>query len=151
MKKLMKTPGETANVASAQADADRHGIEQVLQAYEAALNTSDADKVMTLFSSDAVFMPQHSPSSIGTDAIHAAYNGIFQSMTFDVELRIEEIVQVAPKWAFVRTNSTGFVIALATGERDPDANHELFVFQKGDDGEWQIARYCFSTTLPPRR
>lgn len=150
MKKLMKTAGEIASVSPAQAETDRRNIEEVLQTYETALNASDADKVTTLFSSDGVFMPQHSPSSIGTDAIHAAYNRIFQSITFDVELKLEEIVQVAPKWAFVRTSSAGFVVALATGERGPDANHELFVLQKGDDNEWRIARYCFSTTNPPR-
>jgi hypothetical protein len=31
----------------------------------------------------------------------------------------------------------------------PEANQELFVFQK-IDGTWKIARYCFSTTNPPR-
>jgi hypothetical protein len=67
-----------------------------------------------------------------------------------VELQIEEIVQVARNWAFVRTNSAGFVTVRAAGARVPDANHELYVFQKGDEHEWKIARYCFSTTNPPR-
>jgi hypothetical protein len=32
---------------------------------------------------------------------------------------------------------------------DGPLNQELFVFQKIDDA-WKIARYCFSTTNPPR-
>lgn len=145
MKKLMTTAGDTAR-----AYTDRSGIEDVLQAYESALNAADVAKVTSLFSSDAVFMPQHSPASIGVSAIRAAYKGLFQSINFDVALKVEEIVQVAPTWAFVRTNSAGLVTVLATGERVPDANHELFVFQKGDDNAWKIARYCFSTTNAPR-
>lgn len=139
-----------SKVASAQAGADRKKIEGVLQAYETALNASDTDTVMTLYTSDGVFMPQHGPSSIGADAIRAAYQGVFQLLTFDVELQVEEIVQVAPNWAFVRTNSAGLVTVHATAARVPDANHELFVFHKSADDEWMIARYCFSTTNPPR-
>jgi uncharacterized protein (TIGR02246 family) len=146
MKKLKKIAGADSGAASAQAD-----IEGVLQTYETALNASDTDTVMTLFASDGVFMAPNNPSTVGVDAIKAAYNGIFQTITFDTELQVEEIVQVAPNWAFVRTNSNGFVTLHAIGQRVPDANHELFVFQKGDDNKWKIARYCFSTTLPLRQ
>lgn len=38
---------------------------------------------------------------------------------------------------------------LATGDRGPEANQELFVMQRVD-GAWRIARYAFSTTNPPR-
>jgi len=34
-------------------------------------------------------------------------------------------------------------------QSSPEANQELFVFQKVDS-DWKIARYCFSTTNPPR-
>jgi hypothetical protein len=37
----------------------------------------------------------------------------------------------------------------ATGESSPESNQELFIFQKLG-GAWKIARYCFSTTNPPR-
>ena len=145
------TAGESAGVGAAHADADRRKIEEVLQNYETALNASATDRVINLFTSDGVFMPQHSPASIGADAIRAAYNGVFQAITFSVELQVEEIVQVARNWAFVRTHSAGFVTVHANSARVPEANHELFVFQKGDDDAWRIARYCFSTTNPPRQ
>jgi uncharacterized protein (TIGR02246 family) len=145
VKKLVKSSGETASAASTQAE-----IEGVLQAYETALNASDTAAVMKLFASDGVFMAPNNSSTVGVDAIKAAYKGIFQNIAFDTELKIDEIVQVAQNWAFVRTNSNGAVIVHATGQRVPDANHELFVFQMSDDHTWKIARYCFSTTLPLR-
>jgi hypothetical protein len=47
----------------------------------------------------------------------------------------------------VRTNSAGTVKVNATGKNSPEANQELFVFQKIGSA-WKIARYCFS---PPTR
>ncbi|MGO6969177.1 YybH family protein [Rhizobium leguminosarum] len=141
MKNLVKSAGKTADVV--QAD-----IEKVLQTYEAALNASDTDTVLTAFAPDGVFMAPNSPSTVGTDAIRAAYSGIFQMITFDTELTLEEIVQVAPNWAFVRTSSNGHVTVNAIKQRVPDANHELFIFHQGDDDAWKIARYSFATTNP---
>jgi uncharacterized protein (TIGR02246 family) len=123
-------------------------IEEVLETYETALNASDIDTVLSVFAPDGVFMPPNQPSTIGTDAIRAAYEGIFQTITFDTELTVGEIVQVAPEWAFVRTHSNGHVTINAIQQRVPDANHELFIFQKGDGNAWRIARYAFATTNP---
>ena len=143
MKTLVKSAGTAAGVASVQAD-----IEAVLATYETALNASDTDKVLTVFAPDGVFMAPNNPSTVGADAIRAAYSGIFQAITFDTELTVEEVVQVAPNWAFVRTSSNGHVTVNAIKQRVPDANHELFIFQKGNDDAWKIARYSFATTNP---
>jgi uncharacterized protein (TIGR02246 family) len=137
MKKIVTLSGE---------DPVRADIRGVLEAYEKALNTSNTDAVLTVFTSDAVFMAPNNPSAIGTDALRTAYTGIFKTITFDTKLQVEEIVQVAPDWAFVRTSSTGFVTMHAIGQRVPDANHELFVFHKDDASGWKIARYSFSTS-----
>ena len=141
----------SAGVTSAQADTTVDKIGAVLQTYEKALNGSDTNTVMTLYAPDGVFMPQHSPSSVGSEAIRAAYEGVFRAIKLEVEFEVKEIVQVAPDWAFVRTNSAGFQTVNATGARGPEANQELFIFHKDVGGNWKIARYCFSTTNPPRQ
>lgn len=141
MKRLVNKASEAAGTASEQTN-----IEDVLQTYETALNSSNVDTVLTVFASDGVFMAPNNPSTVGADAIRAAYNGIFQAITFETELTIEEVVQIAPNWAFVRTSSNGHVTVNAIKQRVPDANHELFVFQKGEDDAWKIARYSFATT-----
>jgi ketosteroid isomerase-like protein len=73
---------------------------------------------------------------------------VFTAITLTVKFEIAEIRQIAPDWAIARTNSAGTVRVNATGGGSPEANQELFVFQKIDDA-WKIARYCFSTTNPP--
>lgn len=130
-------------------NSDEEAVTAVLSKYQDALNHSDTAAVMKLYAPDGVFMPQHFPSSVGADAVRKAYDGVFAAITLSVKFDIAEVRQLAPGWAFARTNSAGTVNLHATGQTTPEANQELFVFQKlGND--WKIARYCFSTTNPPR-
>ena len=140
-----------AGSAVAAQDFDRTKIEAVLSTYENALNESSADTVMTLYADDGVFMPQHSLPNVGKNAVRAAYSRVFQAIKLNIKFTIDEILQVSPEWAIARTRSAGFVTINATGDKGPEANQELFVFQKQESGEWKIARYIFSTTNPPRQ
>src|ERR1700687_294519 len=130
-------------------NANEQAIAAVLAKYQDALNQSDTDAVMKLYAPDSVFMPQNSPSSVGADAVRKAYDAVFNAITLEVKFDVAEIHQIAPDWAIARNHSAGKVKVHATGEGGPEANQELFVFQKIDDA-WKIARYGFSTTNPPR-
>jgi len=130
-------------------NTDEKAIATLLAKYEDALNRSDTGTVMKLYASDGVFMAQNFPSSVGADAVRDAYDGVFRAITLTVKFAVAEVKQVGSDWAFARTNSAGMVKVNATGQSSPEANQELFVFQKvGND--WKIARYCFSTTNPAR-
>jgi uncharacterized protein (TIGR02246 family) len=130
-------------------NADETAVAAVLKEYQTALNGSDTEAALKLYAPDGVFMPQHSPSSAGTVAVRKAYEAVFAAITLTVEFKIAEIRQIAPDWVLARTNSVGRTKNNATGAEDPEANQELFLFQKIDGG-WKIARYCFCTTNPPR-
>ena len=99
---------------------------------------------------DGVFMPQHARPAVGAGPLRATYEGVFGTIRLDVVFDIAEVVPVADDWAFARTNSVGTVTVRATGQSGPEANQELFVLEKTNSGDWKIARYCFSTTNPPR-
>ena len=130
-------------------NANEQAVAAVLAKYEDALNRSDTKAVMDLYASDGVFMAQHFPSSVGADAVRKAYDGVFKAIRLTVKFNLAEVVEISPNWAFARTNSAGKVKVHATGQSNPESNQELFVFQKVA-GDWKIARYCFSTTNPPR-
>ena len=130
-------------------NADETAVASILKDYQTALNGSDTAAVLKLYAPDGVFMPQHSPSSVGTAAVRQAYDAVFAAITLSVEFGIAEIRQIAPDWVVARTNSVGRTKNNATGAAGPEANQELFLFQKFDSG-WKIARYCFCTTNPPR-
>jgi uncharacterized protein (TIGR02246 family) len=124
-------------------------ITAVLNKYQDALNASDTNAVMPLYAEDGVFMPAFSPSAVGAAAVRAAYDMVFKTIQLSVKFSIAEIVETGPDWAFVRTNSAGTVKVHATGAKSSEGNQELFIFKKGKDGAWKIARYAFSPIKPP--
>jgi len=124
-------------------------VAEVLAKYQDALNHSDTDAVMNLYAPDGVFMPQNSPSSVGAGDVRKAYDAVFKTIRLTVQFNVAEVLEIAPKWVFARTNSAGTVKVHATGAVGLEANQELFLFQK-IDGTWKVARYCFSTTNPAR-
>jgi uncharacterized protein (TIGR02246 family) len=125
-------------------------VAEALKAYNAALNSSDTNAVMPLYSEDGVFMPPYSPSTVGSVAVRKAYDAVFASIKLTVKFNVAEIVEMSPSWVFARTNSAGTTLNHATGETTAEANQELFLFHKDSDGVFKIARYSFSSTNPPR-
>jgi ketosteroid isomerase-like protein len=104
---------------------------------------------MPLYTDDGVFMPPYSESAVGKAAVQVAYDRVFEELQFNVKFNIAELVQMAPTWAYVRTNSAGTTDHHSTGKTTAEANQELFILKKEDGGQWRIARYSFSPTNPP--
>jgi uncharacterized protein (TIGR02246 family) len=123
-------------------------VADVLAKYQDALNDSDTNAVMKLYADGGVFMPPYSPSAVGTTAVRQAYDAVFKAIKLSVKFSVAEVVEMAPDWVFARTNSAGTTTINATGAKTPEANQELFIFKKGTDGSWKIARYSFSSTNP---
>jgi uncharacterized protein (TIGR02246 family) len=130
---------------------DENAIKSVLASYNDALNGGKTASVLPLYTDDGIFMPPYSQSAVGKDAVRKAYDAVFEELKFRVKFNIEELVVMAPAWAYVRTNSAGATGHHSTGKTTAEANQELFIFKKGDDGKWRIARYSFSPTNPPSK
>ena len=152
----------TASVAAAQprqpasSPADRRhqsvaqpraAIEAVLKSYEQALNASDVEGVVQLYTDDAVVLAPNAPSAVGIGAVRATYTGIFQAIDIDLTFKVAEVKVVSPNWAFLRSTSNGSITVLANGARLPSSNQELFVLHQVH-GRWKLARYSFSSILP---
>lgn len=125
---------------------EKQKIEALLSEYEKSLNTSDANLAQSLYTKDGIFMPTEAPSGIGTEGILKSYEFVFSQIQLNIEFFIEEI-QVEGNMAFAVTSSKGTTLIHATGDSIPEANRELFVFEKVND-EWKIARYMFNKTEP---
>lgn len=131
--------------------ANEQAVADVLAAYNAALNSSDTDAVMPLYTEDGVFMPPYSPSAVGLAAVRKAYDAVFAAIRLTVKFDVAEIFEMSPDWVFARTNSAGTTLNYATGKTSAEGNQELFIFRKDRDGKFKIARYSFSTTNPPNK
>ncbi len=127
---------------------EKQKIEILLGDYEKSLNTSDAKLAQSLYTKDGIFMPTEAPSGIGSEGILKSYEYVFSQIQLNIKFFIEEI-QVDENMAFAVTSSKGTTLIRATGETIPEANRELFVFEKVND-EWRIARYIFNKTEPKK-
>jgi uncharacterized protein (TIGR02246 family) len=128
--------------------SDTEAIKSLFKSYESALRNSSASDVLPLYAPTGIFMAQHFPTAIGTSAIKAAYDKVFETIVLAPSFSVHEIEVFTDEWAFARTSSAGSTKIKATGKMVKEANQELFVLQKVD-GEWKFARYCFCTVLPP--
>lgn len=125
---------------------EKQKIEALLKEYQKSLNTSDAKLAQSLYTKDGIFMPTEAPSGIGSEAILNSYKYVFSQIQLNIEFFIEEM-QVEGNMAFAVTSSKGSTLIHATGETVPEANRELFVFEKVNK-DWKIARYMFNKTEP---
>lgn len=117
-------------------------IKKLLLDYRDALNTSDVEKVMSLYTQNGVFMPSAAPTAVGTDQVKGAYEFVFGQIQLSIEFFIDEI-QVLNGYAIARSTSKGSTLIHATGETVPEENREIFVL-KQEDGDWKIDRYMFN-------
>jgi uncharacterized protein (TIGR02246 family) len=152
---LMTSCGEKSNQESNESltkkteimqKEEKQKIEELLTEYKKSLNTSDAKLAQSLYTKDGIFMPTEAPSGIGSEGILKSYEFVFSQIQLNIEFFIEEI-EVEGNMAFAVTSSKGTVKIHANGVEAPEANRELFVFEKVD-GEWKIARYMFNKTEP---
>jgi uncharacterized protein (TIGR02246 family) len=125
----------------------RAAIEAVLKSYERALNASDVEGVVQLYTDDAAVLAPNAPSAVGINAVRSAYTDTFGAIDLDLTFKVAEVRVVAPNWAFLRSTSSGFITILANGAQVPSSNQELFVLRKVQ-GSWKLARYSFSSVLP---
>ncbi len=125
---------------------EKQKIEVLLSEYEKSLNTSDAKLAQSLYTNDGIFMPTEAPSGIGSEGILKSYEYVFSQIQLNIDFFIEEI-QVEGNMAFAVTTSKGTTLIHATGDKIPEANRELFVFEKVNN-DWKIARYMFNKTEP---
>ena len=125
---------------------EKQKIEALLSKYKQSLNTSDAHLAQSLYTKDGIFMPTEAPSAVGSENILKSYEFIFSQIQLNIEFYIDEI-EVENDFAFAVTSSKGTTLIHATGVTVPEANRELFVFEKVND-EWKIARYMFNKTEP---
>ncbi len=138
-----KVEAQTQNLKNKKMEAtQQQAIEKMLFSYRDALNASNVNKVLTLYTQDGVFMPSNAPSAIGQEELKGSYEFVFKNIQLNIEFFIDEIITKGD-YSFVRTVSRGTTLIHASGQTVPEENRELFVLQNVN-GQWKIARYMFN-------
>ncbi len=123
-------------------EKEQSEIKKVLFSYRDALNESNAEKVLSLYTENGVFMPSSAPTAIGQEQLKGTYEFVFSNIQLSIEFYIDEI-EIVGEYAFARTTSKGTTLIRASGETVPEENRELFVLRK-ENGSWKIDHYMFN-------
>jgi uncharacterized protein (TIGR02246 family) len=127
--------------------SDQEAITALLHAYGSVLASRSLPDLLSLYTSDGVLMAPGFQPAVGSEALKNSYERIFSTIKLEIEFSIDEIVVMDSEWAFARTTAEGRKFWLQKGMALKHHNQEIFVCQKVD-GEWKIARYCFSSMKP---
>lgn len=125
-------------------NADRDAIKKLIFTYQDALNASDVDNVISLYTTNGVLLANAAPTAEGKDQVKGTYQYVFNNFTYTLKFEVLE-VQVNGDMAFARSTSKGSFVIKSSGQTISDENRELFVFEKVS-GHWKIARYMYNKT-----
>jgi len=130
------------NKTTMEQTTEKLAVEKVLFAYGEALNKSDVNKVLQVYTHDGVFMPTTLPTAKGAEQLRESYTNVFKAIQLNVKFTFEEIV-VSGDVAFAQTSSNGTTLIHANGQTVAEENREFFFLNKENE-EWKISRYMFN-------
>lgn len=123
--------------------SEQEEVKAVVQSYFDALNAGDIERIIGLYSDDAVFLPKDAPAARGIAAIERTYRQVLGNIDLDTRHEYFEIAVDGPI-AVVESRSNGTLTLEETGKTKPTSNNELFVLRRNDAGNWRISRYMFN-------
>ncbi len=124
-------------------NSDEVKIRELISEYQIALNNEEIEKISTLYSKQAIFMPPEIPAINGVEEIVLTYEYLFSQFNFELEFDIKEVV-VSENFAYVLSNSEGTITLESSETEETSKNQEIFILIKeGDD--WKISRYMFNS------
>jgi uncharacterized protein (TIGR02246 family) len=134
--------GPPATAQTGASSADLAAIGRIHEEYVAAHNASDPDRLMALWTDDAVLMPMDEPAISGKQAIGEHYEEFFDQSPSEIALEAVE-TRVAGDWAFERVQITVTLPGGKEGTRHADVKY-LWILQRQSDGSWKIARAIYN-------
>ncbi len=121
---------------------DEQEAKKVVVTYFKALNESNAEKILTLYHQDSVFLLNNAPAVRGIDEIRKTYRNLFGKIKLDTT-HVYHHVSVHGDIAIVESKADGTLTLLESNTILPANNNELFVLRK-IKGAWKIDRYMFN-------
>lgn len=129
-------------------EADITAINELYNQATLACSTGDAEMYLTIFTEDAVYMPQDFPPIVGKEELRPLYQDFFGA--FDVELPYTiDKIEVTGDKAFVSSSFQYSTTAKEGGETITRPGKQLDILKKHVDGSWKIYIQSWSYNAPP--
>jgi Ketosteroid isomerase homolog len=120
---------------------DQQAIRAVTSTLESAFNAKDVEKILTVYTENAVFMPPNKPLLRGRAALKGFYDGLLNGGSKDLKITPADVAGHGPlayeSGSYSMTNGTV-----------PDRGKYLFIF-RNFNGSWKIEYTSWSSDLPP--
>jgi uncharacterized protein (TIGR02246 family) len=117
---------------------DTQAIRDLISTWMEASMAGDLPKILSLMSSDVIFLTPGNPPMRGRDAFAASYQSMQGKVRIDGKADIQE-VQLLGDWAFCWTNLRVTITPLPSGEPMTRAGHTLSILRK-ESGGWVLYR-----------
>lgn len=119
---------------------------KLMDRYAAALQASDVESMVALYTANGVFTRPDFPPAVGRDALRTAYKQVFTTLKVSLRFDIHE-VETLGDFAWLRSASTGKVKVLASGVESNDSYYQTVVFRR-EAGAWKIRNYLYAPAKP---
>jgi len=124
-------------------NSDEAKIRELISEYQNVLNNEEIEKIPTLYSKQAIFMPPEIPAINGVEEIGLTYEYLFSQFDFELEFDVKEVV-ISENFAYVYSNSEGLITLKSNKTEETSKNQEIFILIK-EGNDWKISRYIFNS------
>jgi len=76
-------------------NSDEAKIRELISVYQIALNNEEIEKIPTLYSDQAIFMPPEIPAINGVEEIGLTYEYLFSQFDFELECDNQKLIHVS--------------------------------------------------------
>lgn len=121
---------------------EQTAVKTIITNYFKALNASDTNKVVSLFSSNGVLLANGAPTATGTDQLKGTFQYVFDNFSYSLEVTIGDVV-IQGNYAIVSSTSKGSFIIKSNNQKVDDDFRETFILKK-EKGIWKIVRYMYN-------
>ena len=119
---------------------------QTLNDIMQADSAGDVDKVISLYTDDAILIPSNKSDIVGINAIRENYRNIFSGSTLRLKATTNEIIE-SGDLTIIRGSTTGNVISKKDSS-SVTVNDKFLMMLKKQSGKWKIYRLMWSKSEP---
>jgi ketosteroid isomerase-like protein len=120
---------------------DQQAIRAATSTLETAFNAKDVEKILAVYTENAVFMPPNKPLLRGRASLKSFYDGLMSAGSKDLKLTPADVAGHGP----LAYESGSYSMMNGTV---PDRGKYLFIF-RNTNGSWKIEYTSWSSDLPP--
>jgi uncharacterized protein (TIGR02246 family) len=129
--------------------ADAEAIRRINQQYIELHPEGEVDRLMTLYTDDALLMPPGSPPLEGLEEIRAHWSDFFDDWEVLEATSIIDEVILSEDWAYARGHYSETLRAKDSDARVVDSGSFSGIWRRQRDGSWKIARDMWNANAAP--